>query len=277
MVDTTMANQVDLYDSAYGNYELDLYRKIRIETYGEDLGQTSWVTTEESDAIPAWLELRPDGVTLEIGCGSGRYALRVAEGVGCSVLGLDINAHGIANANELARGRNLHALVRFEQCDVSQGLPAADESCDAVFANDVLCHLPNRSGVLREIFRVLRPGGRMLFSDALVVGGMVTNEEIATRSSIGRYVFSPPGENERLSRAAGFRLVSTTDTSEDAAAIAKRWHDAREKRRDALVAAEGESNFAGLQRFLACVYTLTSERRLLRQVYLAEKEARKDA
>jgi SAM-dependent methyltransferase len=277
MVDTSMANQVDLYDSAYGNYELDLYRQIRVETYGEDLGQTSWVTTEESDAIPAWLELRPDGVALEIGCGSGRYALRVAEGVGCSVLGLDINAHGIANANELARGRNLHALVRFEQCDVSEGLPAADESCDAVFANDVLCHLPNRSGVLREIFRVLRPGGRMLFSDALVVGGMVTNEEIATRSSIGRYVFSPPGENERLSRAAGFRLVSTTDTSEDAAAIAKRWHDAREKWREALMAAEGESNFAGLQRFLACVYTLTSGRRLLRQVYLAEREARKDA
>ena len=43
---------------------------------------------------------------------------------------------------------------------------------------------------------------------------------------------------------------------------------------EALIAAEGESNFAGLQRFLACVHTLTSERRLLRQVYLAEKEPR---
>jgi len=272
-----MANRVDLYDSAYENYELDLYRQIRIETYGEDLGQTSWVTTEESNAIPELLELRPNCAALEIGCGSGRYALRVAERVGCRVLGLDINAYGIANANELARGRNLNALVRFEQRDVSEGLPLADESCDAVFANDVLCHLPDRQHVLAEIFRVLRPGGRMLFSDALVVAGMVSNQEIATRSSIGHYVFSPPGENERLTRAAGLRVLSVTDTSEDAVAIARRWHDAREKRRDALIAAEGESNFAGLQRFLACVQTLTAERRLLRQVYLAEKETPKDA
>lgn len=39
-----MGTKVDLYDSSYANYELDVYRQVRIETYGEDLGQTSWVT-----------------------------------------------------------------------------------------------------------------------------------------------------------------------------------------------------------------------------------------
>ena len=58
--------------------------------------------------------------------------------------------------------------------------------------------------MLGEMFRVLKAGGRMLFSDALVVGGMVSHEEIATRSSIGFYVYSPPGENERLIARAGF-------------------------------------------------------------------------
>src|SRR6266550_5345070 len=43
---------VDLYNTAYGNYERDLYREVRLETYGEDFGQTSWVTTEESHEIP---------------------------------------------------------------------------------------------------------------------------------------------------------------------------------------------------------------------------------
>src|SRR5438094_8355438 len=46
--DETMPAKVELYDSAYANYQLALYRQIRLETYGEDLGQTSWVTTEES-------------------------------------------------------------------------------------------------------------------------------------------------------------------------------------------------------------------------------------
>src|SRR5579863_5555253 len=85
------------------------------------------------------------------------------------------------------------------------------------------------------------------------------------------YAFSPPGENERLIKQAGFRILRVTDSSQSAAGIAKRWHDAREKRRERLVAAEGETNFDGLQRFLACVQLLTSEGRLLRFIYLAEK------
>src|SRR5215467_6828293 len=80
-----MAAKVDLYDSAYGNYELDVYRQVRIETYGEDLGQTSWVTTEESNEIPQLLELTPESRVLEIGCGLGRYALRLAETIGCRI------------------------------------------------------------------------------------------------------------------------------------------------------------------------------------------------
>ena len=71
-------NPVDLYDSAYGNYAADVYRQVRLATYGEDLGQTSWVTNEESGAIPHILQLTPASRVLEIGCGSGGYALQVA-------------------------------------------------------------------------------------------------------------------------------------------------------------------------------------------------------
>jgi hypothetical protein len=101
---------------------------------------------------------------------------------------------------------------------------------------------------------------------------MVSNEEIATRSSIGFYVYSPPGENERLMERAGFRHIRVTDTTDSAARIAKQWHHAREKRKEELVAAEGSTNFEGLQRFLSCVHTLTSERRLLRYLYSATKQ-----
>src|SRR5207253_7813940 len=45
---------------------------------------------------------------------------------------------------------------------------------------------------------------RMLFTDALVVTGILSNGEIATRSSIGPYFFLPAGENERLIETAGF-------------------------------------------------------------------------
>ena len=267
-----MPQKVDLYDSAYGNYESNVYRQVRIETYGEDFGQTSWVTTEESNEIPQLLRLNSTSSVLEIGCGSGGYALHVAEKIGCNLVGLDINAAGIRNANQLALAKGLASQAHFEQCDVSKNLPFDGESFDAVFSNDVLCHLPGRAEILGEIFRVLKPGGRMLFSDALVVGGMVSHEEIATRSSIGFYVYSPPGENERLIARAGFSDIRITDTTENAARIAQRWHDAREKRKQELIAAEGSANFEGLQRFLSCVQLLTSEKRLRRYLYVATKQ-----
>jgi SAM-dependent methyltransferase len=268
-----MPDKVDLYDNAYANYGSEVYQQVRIETYGQDLGQTSWVTMAESREIPHLLGLTQDSSVLEIGCGSGRYALDLAKTTGCRLVGLDVNAPGVQNANALAAAMGLQTRVRFEQCDASKNLPFEDGSFDAVFANDVLCHLAGRSRVLHEIFRVLKQGGRILFSDALVIGGMISHEEIATRSSIGFYVYSPPGENERLIERAGFQHIHATDTTANASQIAEKWHDAREKRRAELIAIEGKSDFDGVQRFLNCVHNLTTERRLLRYLYLAEKSA----
>lgn len=268
-----MADKTDLYNSAYSNYGLDLYADIRVETYGEDLGQTSWVTARESRNIPALLNVGSASQVLEIGCGSGRYALRVAEQTGCHLVGVDINPHGIVNANQLAQSGNLASLVRFEQHDVSRALPFEDSTFDAVFSNDSLCHMPARRSVLVELARVLKPGGRLLFSDALEVCGLLTNEEIATRSSIGIYVFSPHGTNESVMEQVGLRVDRAEDTTQHMAGIAKRWHDARQKRASELLSVEGAANFEGLQRFLSCVHTLAVENRLLRWMYLAHKRA----
>ena len=265
-----MPGKVDLYDGEYGNYESDVYQQVRIETYGVDFGQTSWVTTEESTRIPSLLELSANSSVLEIGCGSGVYALHIAKTIGCSITGLDINAFGVQNANQLASRRGLQQ-AHFEVCDVSKPLPFAGETFDAIFSNDVLCHIPGRLALLAEIYRVLNAGGRMLFSDALIIGGMISQDEIAARSSIGYYLFSPPGENERLIQQAGFTDLKVADTTAQAAATATRWHQARQKYGDKLLALEGEQKYSGLQRFLSCVQTLTQERRLLRLLYQARK------
>ena len=266
-----MPAKVDLYDGAYAHYGSEVYRQVRLETYGEDFGQTSWMTSEESGEIPRLLDLTPASSALEVGCGSGGFALHVAETVGCALVGLDVNEPGVAAASQLTAARGLQARARFQQCDASQHLPFSGASFDAAFSNDVFCHLSGRLDVLRELFRVLKTGGRFLFSDALVVGGMLSNEEVATRSSIGFYVYSPPGENERLLERAGFSAIRAIDTTDRAAQIAGRWHQAREKRRNELLAVESAQNFEGLQRFLSCVQRLTAERRLLRYLYVADK------
>lgn len=270
MPDHSKPSPIDLYNSAYGHYEADVYREIRLATYGQDFGQTSWVTTEESNEIPRLLSLKPDSNLLEIGCGSGRYALHLANSIGCRLLGVDVNEFAIGNANRLGK-ESPATRARFEVCDVSQPLPFADSVFSAIFSNDVICHIPQRPSLFRELHRVLRPGGKLLFSDALVIGGTISHDEIAARSSIGYYLFSPLGENERLLAKAGLSVLAARDTTANAVAISSRWHAARDKQREKLIATEGETNFEGLQRFLSCVHQLTSERRLLRFLYLAQR------
>jgi SAM-dependent methyltransferase len=270
---STKPAKVDLYDNAYGHYDFEVYGRIRVETYGEDLGLTSWVSCEEAAEIPQLLGLTQQSSALEIGCGSGKYAIRVAHETGCRVVGLDVNQYAIENARVLAQRAGFESRIAFVADDANKALPFADCALEAVFSNDAVCHIPGRANLLSEVARVLKPGGRLLFSDALVIGGMVSHEEIATRSAIGHYVFSPPGENERLIEAAGLKLISTRDTTPAAATISWRWLQAREARKSELIGIEGEANFYGLQHFLECVRALTAEKRLLRYLYLARKEA----
>lgn len=263
----------DLYSTSYDHYAAEVQREVRRETYGEDIGQTGWMTTEEFCRFLQLLAIDAESNVLEVGSGVGGCALFMADRTGCRVTGIDINEHGIRNANALAQEQHLEHRVRFERLDASQPLPFATAEFDAVFSNDAVCHVPHRSRVLKEWLRVLKPGGSILFTDAMIVSGTVSNEEVATRSSIGFYLFLPPGENERLISEAGFELLSVGDLTASTASISRRWHDARDRRREDLVRVEGEASFNGLQKFLACTHTLSSERRLSRCMYLARKNA----
>ncbi len=266
-----MAEKVDLYNTSYGNSEAEVYSEIRRETYGIDLGQTSWVSREELAEIPRLLQIDAVSNMLEIGCGAGGCALHFAATFGCRVTGMDLNAHGIRAAEHSAVAQQLSERARFIVHDAATRLPFPDETFDAVYSNDAFCHIAGRPALLRECRRVLRRGGRLLFSDALVVNGAVTNEEIAARSSIGYYVYVPGGENERLMSVAGFSGVEARDTTAQAAAISGRWRDARARQQGALVKIEGEKTFEGLQNFLSCVQKLTAEKRLARFLYTGFK------
>ena len=264
-------NSVDLYDNVYGDFASQAERAVRLATYGEDLGQSSWLTAREWLEFADQLGIAPGTDVLEVGSGSGGPAVYLAAERGCRVTGVDVNEHGVRNARALADARGLSQRVQFEAVDASQPLAFANECFDAIVSNDAMCHIANRAAVLRDWHRMLRPGGRALFTDAMVLTGLVSQEEIATRSSIGFYLFVPPGANEVMLREAGLTVRAVQDVTDNAAEVASRWHDARARHRDPLVAREGETNFLGLQRFLQCVHVLSVERRLSRYAYLAEK------
>ena len=262
---------VDLYNNVYADFDGRAEAAVRRSAFGDDIGQSSWITAAEWLGFADRALVGATSRVLEVGSGSGGPAVYLAAARGCHVTGVDINEHGVGNAARLAAAKGVADRVVFQVVDASRPLPFPDSSFDAVLSNDAMCHIPHRESVLADWHRVLRPGGRMLFTDAMIVTGIVSQEELAVRSSIGTYFFLPPGENERLIRQAGFELLSSQDVTAGAEAIAARWHAAREQYREDLVLREGDTNFAGLQRFLACVHRLSADRRLSRFAYLAER------
>jgi ubiquinone/menaquinone biosynthesis C-methylase UbiE len=262
-------NPVELYDSHYDRLNDEVYQSIRRETYGEDLGQTSWITAAECAQFCAWLGIRAEHRLLEVACGSGGVATHIATTTGAEVVGVDINAAAIDAAQRRSVPPRAH--VEFRLADADRALALPDESFDFIFCNDAILHLRDRLAALRDWRRLLRPGGRCLYTDPVVVTGFVSKDELASRSSIGFFLFSARGVNEAVLGEAGLRVAKSVDVTDNLVLTSARWRNARQARRAALIELEGEAEFEGLQRFLATVHALGSERRLSRVAFMGER------
>jgi len=268
-----MNASVDLFDCTYRHFEADVLARVRQKTFGEDFGQHSWTTAEEYRRWAEWLGLDATSSVLEVASGSGGPALFLARHIGCEVMGIDINPHGVETAAQSAHLHQLADRATFVRADADTRLAFPDDTFDAILCVDSANHFPRRAHVLKEWHRVLRPGGQLLFTDPVVITGPVSNEELAARSSVGYFLFTTPGMNERWIEEAGLDLVKREDVTANAAAVSGRWLEAREQDRFALEQIEGKQRYSGLQHFFATVQRLTSERRLSRMLYLARKPA----
>jgi SAM-dependent methyltransferase len=257
------------YSTTYSLFDDPVSAQLRREIYGEDIGQNSWLTVDEYRVWLAWLNLTTETQALEVGCGSGGPALFLAREIGARVTGVDVDEHGVAQANRMAQALDLAERAAFQRADASQPLPFADETFDAIICIDAINHLPDRLAVLREWRRMLKPDGRLLFTDPLIVTGILSSEEIAIRSSMGLAFFAPIGKDARLIAEARLMLEREEDVTANVTLIGARRVQAREARRAEIIAREGQETFDRLQRFYAIAQILASEERLSREVFLA--------
>src|SRR5215813_3196348 len=131
-----MSQSVNLYGTAYGNFAAEVLGQVRRDTYGEEFGQSSWVTGQEYRRFFQLLELAAADHVLDVGCGSGGPALFLARERRCRVTGVDVNEAGIQAGLTLARQAGLEDKVHFRRADVREPLPFPEEAFDVIVCMD---------------------------------------------------------------------------------------------------------------------------------------------
>jgi 2-polyprenyl-3-methyl-5-hydroxy-6-metoxy-1,4-benzoquinol methylase len=264
-------SRVRHYDANYGNFQTELYAEIRREAFGEDIGQSSWITADEQDRFLGLLELSPGKRLLDVACGSGGPALRIATKTGCSVVGIDMHEDAVSTANSLAAHDGLSDRAEFRVANAAEPLPFPDAFFDAITCIDAINHLPDRPRVLSDWAHLLKPGGRLLFTDPITVTGPLTNHEIAVRGSIGFFLFVPVDYDRTVIAQCGLRLLVCEDVTANMAEMAERRGAARASRSHLLREIEGAETYDGQQTFFAIAARMAKERRLSRFLYVVEK------
>lgn len=122
-----------------------------------------------NDALAALGNIDDGCHVLDVCCGMGGPSRYLAHNYGCRVTGIDLTESRIDGAMRLTAMAGLDDRVTFQQANALE-LPFVDKTFDVVISQEAFCHIPDKDRLVAQCARVLKPGGRVVFTDILATG-----------------------------------------------------------------------------------------------------------
>lgn len=186
----------------------------------QDYDQDHFGGVAANDALAALAGIGPESQVLDVCCGLGGPARYLAQTHGCRVTGIDLTDSRVAGAEALSALVGLSERVSFV-CGNALEMPFGDAAFDVVISQEAFCHVPDKPRLIAECSRVLKPGGRMAFTDILATD----RTQEATRTRLGREMtfceLATAEQYRALFEAAGCRVADTVDLGAEWAVILK--------------------------------------------------------
>jgi MPBQ/MSBQ methyltransferase len=149
---------------------------------------------------------------LDVGCGIGGPSRHLASEFGCRVTGLDLTAEYCRVAAMLAERTGLSDRVEFRQGD-ALAMPFAEAGFDRVWTQHASMNIADKDGLIAEMHRVLKSGGRLALYDILAgCGGEVLYPVPWAREPAISFLDTPEALRGRL-EAAGFKILTWRDVT----------------------------------------------------------------